>query len=210
MAERVREDEGYEYYPWWIDANAAKPCMDYVNDRIWMRACTTPDMTDLWQKDTHLVCVYGTLKAGFHLHDSLGQSVRLATVKTVSSDYTMLETLDPEKRFPIAFDCGGVHKYEKAQIFGELYLVPTSVLLNLDVVESNGHMFDRMLTEVEIIGQEKLKTDAWMYIGRKAFWQTYIDNSRLAPSQLFKAAKPPSLHYYFFTKNVITPKKATD
>ena len=199
----AENEEDTQYWPWWIDNRYTERCNKFLEEHIWTNASNTPDMNYIRRKDAHLVAVYGNLKKGFSSHAWLGQSERLCTVLSKDSDFVMLEGIG-QARYPTAFKGENILSYQKAHIFGELYLVPSSILSSLDKLEDNGYEYHRKETEYFAMGFPQLTMTAWTYIGNRARWNSKIDNYQLTRSRVFTKGKNPQCDYYFFTKDVLT------
>lgn len=112
----------------------------------------------------HLVFVYGSLKRGFTNHRVIGYDARfIATTCTVSRKFKMV-SLGP---FPAVYPNG------KWAIEGELYEVDDITLESLDLLESNGYLYEReeVLLETGDI--------AWMYVLCPWFSPQGIKNDRV-------------------------------
>jgi gamma-glutamylcyclotransferase (GGCT)/AIG2-like uncharacterized protein YtfP len=94
-----------------------------------------------------LVFVYGSLKEGFGNHGILEGSEFICSTRTKGRSYRMI-SLDA---FPAVLRGG------KNAISGELYQVDLMTMLYLDMLESNGELYERKLVELES-GHK-----AWMY-----------------------------------------------
>ena len=96
----------------------------------------------------HKVFVYGSLKQGFGNHGILTGALYLATTWTQAQTFKMLSL----GHFPGVQE-GGSHAIE-----GELYEVDNHTLYQLDKLESNGSLYQRV--ETLLANGET----AWMYI----------------------------------------------
>lgn len=98
----------------------------------------------------HRVFVYGSLMDGFVNHHFLTDMTNLGPRRTANSDYHFWSF----SAFPAvtqATENGGY-------VQGELYLVTNAVLRRLDMLESNGSLYERKLVHLE--GEDD---PAWMY-----------------------------------------------
>lgn len=137
----------------------------------------TQDVPYLNQFQDHYIFTYGTLKRGNNRHDLLkGKGIQFCgsgVTKDTNFDLLLAETSDyvagkpTTGTFPVAFN--DLNKTRQAQLRGEVYLVPTDVLLALDRVESNGIMYDRVWKKIWV---GKSLVNCFMYVGVKHFWQT--------------------------------------
>lgn len=138
----------------------------------------TTDYPKLCEKQEQYVFVYGTLKKTFSNH-RLIQACDLVGCGFTDSDRYFL-TVHKTHGYPIAFFDNREGK--RARIYGELYKVPTDLMLTLDNLESNGTIYQRRLLRVNAFGKngDVLCTPAWIYIGRKDFWETRMTNLLVA------------------------------
>jgi gamma-glutamylcyclotransferase (GGCT)/AIG2-like uncharacterized protein YtfP len=138
----------------------------------------TSDIPYLNQFENHYVFVYGTLKRGMRRSEILTKNQQCKFCGVAVTEFNELDLLlfvdesSAEGHFPVLFD--HVSKSRNAKVKGELWLVPTEVLLQLDKIEGNGYMFEREWTSVWV-GTEKVH--AFCYYGIKEFWrfQNLID-----------------------------------
>lgn len=87
--------------------------------------------------NTHLVFVYGSLKLGYGNHHILGDSPLRDVTRTVSRNFEMISL----GGFPGVAKGTGSYNIE-----GEVYEVTDAILTRLDVLESNGSMYQRYET----------------------------------------------------------------
>lgn len=155
----------------------------------------TPDFLELKKLSYHVVFVYGTLKAGGRLHEYLRGCPCLGDAYVATASMTMREA----QGFPVAFvaDENDRKNHQAAHIYGELYVVPPHVILELDRLEDNGNMFDRMLRYVFCVDQKYSTTNgsknaaikAFVYVGNEDYWDGV---------PLKKIAQKKSGEKYFF------------
>jgi gamma-glutamylcyclotransferase (GGCT)/AIG2-like uncharacterized protein YtfP len=132
----------------------------------------TRDVPYLNQFQNHFVFVYGTLKRGNRRADLLKRSTKnqfCGIGVTESTNYDLLltvDSVDPNANYPIAFDMKTEGR--SAKVKGELWLVDTNTLLQLDKIEANGYLFDRVWVNIQV-GKEIIPS--YMYVGVKGFWK---------------------------------------
>lgn len=140
-------------------------------DNLW-----TPDFLELKKLSYHVVFVYGTLKSGGRLHEYLDGCPCLGDAYIATPSLVMREA----KGFPVAFvaDENDRRNHQAAHVYGELYVVPAHVILELDKLEDNGNMFDRELRYVFCVdqkystnkGAKNVAIKAMTYLGNKEYW----------------------------------------
>jgi len=131
----------------------------------------THDVPYLNQFDNHYVFVYGSLKRGQKRGDLLTKSSKTKFCGigvTESQEYEMLLHVNEDTRdnFPVIFE--NISKTRNAKVKGELWLVPTDVLLHMDKLEGNGYLYDRTWTTIQV-GTERVHS--FIYEGIKSFWK---------------------------------------
>lgn len=142
--------------------------------RLEKRKTRTPDIFEI-RKYPHIpVFVYGTLKKGFSNHRLIEDAVYLGAAHTLSGTYNMKET----GSFPVVYkDWDGV---QKAHIRGEMYACAPEHVISMDVLESNGTMYQRHLVGFNCEDQEPKKErkypfhflKAWIYCAIPEYWDS--------------------------------------
>lgn len=146
---------------------------DQLADSLEAISYFTQDVPLLECYENHYVFVYGTLKRNGPRHEILKDTpgTKWCGVGVTVDDRYDLLINDPEEFngvFPIAFD--RVSRQRDAKIKGEVWLVPTNLLIRLDQIEGNTYMFEREKRGIWV-GQKRIM--AWVYLGLKGFWNTY-------------------------------------
>jgi gamma-glutamylcyclotransferase (GGCT)/AIG2-like uncharacterized protein YtfP len=119
---------------------------------------------------------------------------------TLDDDFMMYRTRKDKFNFPIAMrtDFTSINGH----IHGEVYLCPTTRLIELDFIESNGTMYYR--EEIPIVlttadtGKRAL-VNAWAYFGLPSYWSSKIGNGIILCDQL-RRSKDPDFAYYTFQR----------
>jgi gamma-glutamylcyclotransferase (GGCT)/AIG2-like uncharacterized protein YtfP len=173
----------------------------------WMQATLddhfyTFDMPEIAKTTEHYVFTYGTLKEGFcRNHVLTGHNSRLlGRGYTLDQDFLMYR-MNRRYGFPIA--CRTDFTSLNGHIEGEVWLVPTSVLVQLDFIESNGMMYYRERVPIGIVTQDTGKharVDAWMYIGVNSYWREKIGLKDIILMDQYKKNSDPKFKYYMFTR----------
>jgi gamma-glutamylcyclotransferase (GGCT)/AIG2-like uncharacterized protein YtfP len=151
-----------------------KDC-DLTDQLLERRNSYTPDFLDRKLEKHIPVFVYGTLKSGFDNHKFLDGSQALGEAYTTTTSYVM-EKCD-SGAFPVVYALKSAHPTGQ-RIYGEVYLVSARHLLNVDVLEKNGQMYQRELRFVHLLEQSfKTKNGSmrpslkcWIYLGLESFW----------------------------------------
>ena len=103
--------------------------------------------------ERHRVFVYGSLKRGFHNNRFLTES-RFIGERLTEDETFVMHSLGGFPGVLISFNTG-----ESAAVQGELYEVDERTLARLDMLESNGHFYNR-----ELVDLREENDPAWMYI----------------------------------------------
>ena len=115
---------------------------------------------------SHKVFVYGTLKRGLGNHHLLKDS-RFLGVGYTGPRFVMLGG-----GFPVLVWPKGAGPRQR-HVSGELYEVDDATMKRLDQLEAVGSMYDRYSLPVTYVAdgqQERLHTDAHLYVGRDDCW----------------------------------------
>lgn len=176
-----------------------KPLWERIAQNIMNNEEYTNDIADLNLYENQYIFVYGTLKRGCKRNELLANAGARFSGVAVSShnNYDLLYTQDG--KFPVLFENTG-DKTRAGKIKGELWLVPTSLIQELDIVEANGTCFDRVERS---FASGNNHINAWVYLGVKSFWNTVDLNEVImvrSNNQLYH-------HYHDLPSGVITKNK---
>lgn len=127
----------------------------------------TPDQIILDQSEKVLVFEYGDLRNGFPHHRMLGGTF---SSYGITHDYFYLWH-DKEKGYPLASKIGGINA-GRTRVRGELYLVPSNHVMNIDRHRENGVRFHRKT--VWIILPDGNRIQAYSYVAVDAYWKETI------------------------------------
>jgi len=186
------------WWPYWIPDDRKEKMTKKFEPQIRNSLCYSPDAPVIQRKQSHYVFIYGAHKKGFAASRVLDlkpyfvcngltqeSTFQLYQTPTASRALALVSTTNPE--------------YD-SRVQGELYNVPTSLLLKLD---------HDMANRVEYFRQKRLITClspcqgtsivAWMYIGVWWHWRERMKG--MVKSQKFKRKKFPAYSYQSFTKN---------
>lgn len=174
-----------------------------LTDRATENSLYSPDGSVLQRKNHHYFFTYGTLKAGFARSELMNESKFVGTGFTKSHGFSLQRTTG-KGTFPILEINGD--PATKAKVYGEIYLVPTSLLYTLDIVESNGHIYTRNTIPILVNNREKKKekpekfyqVNCFTYIGCRRFWETR--KRSLIPCDILAPNAGSPTRYYNFLK----------
>ena len=166
----------------------------------------TPDGAKLQRQNTHLLFVYGTLKSGFSRHECLKGCRFIGNGFTKSHAFRMQLSAT---KFPYPIVRVNNDPKYKAKIYGEVWEVPTSILYDLDTIESNGSTYRRLKLPIILsrsidpvlknhVCRTPLSTTAFVYIGTEKFWSTR--DSSLLSVPFLTPNSTSSEKYYNFLK----------
>lgn len=139
------------------------------------------DYLELSKKEQYLF-VYDTMKQDFRNHKDIAHC-RLVGVGCTKSWYTML--IEPKSLGSDAIVLSDpALDHPRAPVFGEIYLVPPSVIRDLDWTESNGFITNRIRCFVDAVVDETGITKQfypWLYVHKASYWDTRLDRLRWLP-----------------------------
>lgn len=178
-------------------------CAELVSKAIYYNTCT-PDLVELQKWDLHPLFTYGTLKVGHFLHYYLEDQKFVAKGAT-SSNFTLFNY---RNAYPVLTINGALpsktreidKKKIEGRVTGELYLVDTTTMRRLDMVEANGEMYRRLKLPIEFITdpidhgslKDKVGMNAWVYVGIPDHWSR---SSNLTPYEIQYSKGIPTLTF---------------
>jgi len=159
----------------------------------------TPDINYLEEKSSHLLFVCDDTQDGFENNKLLQGGIQSYTAFTVR-EYGMWVRLSDMLPIPLRIDKSSLDY--PARIKGQLWIVPTEVLISLDNLRKNGVEFSRQRVRVEIpyrietykpayghdhpdlkkwvrvLSKQRFTEDqiAWIYMGKRTFWNNHISH----------------------------------
>lgn len=205
---RSPENEGlwsdtHQGFPWYIDEEPQKEQTDDVVkllDNAWERMHFTPDFPKLQRFAEHYIFVYGTLKSGKINH----KKIKHSGCRYVADGFTHDKTFQLKETrggIPVALGTFGDRDQSNShRIAGELYLVDTDVVPDLDGFEQNGVLYRRGKMRI-MVGADLVP--AWMYLGLKNAWSNEKD---LTFSPHHTSAKDKTLTYYSYAGTPLKKK----
>lgn len=144
--------------------------LDGIDDEIELNRKNTVDLPVLNAFENHYVFVYGTLKLGQSRASALSFDTKrnqfCGNATTVDPDYEMV--ISPTGHFPVVLENTG-NTTQLGRIFGQLWLVKTKTILDLDRIEANGQLFFREYRTIKLFSGEEVP--AYMYLGVSHFWR---------------------------------------
>lgn len=157
-----------------IQSKYQKSC-DVTSELLKRRNSFTPDFLELKLKDRIPVFTYGTLRVGQKRFSTLEDQVYLGEAYSATQNYEMVNS---EMDFPVALN-SEFQSVKGASIFGEVFLVKPEIILELDLIESNGEMYKREERWFYLLDQQTKKRNirpsmkCWVYMGVRDFWKSY-------------------------------------
>lgn len=150
-----------------------------ICDEARTQSSKTWDAPFLYRKKNHLVLLYGQQRLGFPEHEEIKFNVQyVGQAVTHSQNFVMYNKRQGDASYPVALR--ELFSAERGAIRGDLFLVKTPVMFDLDDIYANGVHYTRVKVPVvqpfqfertdKIISEWKFHTDrqAWMYIGTQA------------------------------------------
>lgn len=160
----------------------------------------TPDIPELFKQEEQYVFVYGTLKNGFCRHTVLKDSGRLiGEGYTLDEDFIMYR-MAKQYGFPIGMrtEFSSINGH----LQGEVFLVRTKKLVELDFIESNGTMYYREQIPIVVTTADTKKratVNAWTFLGIPSYWKPkFIGEVKIC--DLLRKNKDPQFKYYTFQR----------
>jgi len=169
----------------------------------------TPDMRTLNEKAAHLIFVYDSMKESFKYNNTymIGNGAELLfTGFTQEPEWTMDLV---HGKYPLAFRKTFDNKEPPARIKGEVWVVPTKAIVDMDYYNGDGIIRNTVSisTEAPVEGVPNRKkrlitVPAMMYSGIWNKWREDRANGQLVPTKLFRKNVPENLYYYQWTKDM--------
>jgi gamma-glutamylcyclotransferase (GGCT)/AIG2-like uncharacterized protein YtfP len=168
----------------------------------------SPDLSDLYIHKWHPLFVYGTLKQGYSRNLLLSGSIYVGPAFTRSTGWALYHNKH-KFPFPVAFPVTeklGEPLPPAGGIMGELYFVSPNVIQQLDFIEGNGIMYQRIHRLVDLFdkgtGKPSLVCTSYMYIGIHAHWKHELKEGKLTLCSRYTKKKNPDYSYYAFTRKI--------
>lgn len=175
----------------------------------------TPDLPVLTLRAFHLLFVYDRMQKGQADHAFFGgEAMELGTVFT-KDKFALIKRDVGGDSYPIPLDTSPF-SFDELSVRGEMVLLPTPKLIELDTERKNGVKFERRMVTVTLPYRRRsgsrLLPDlffhnykTWMYVGKADFWHQLCEEH--SNFHMFDAVKKMSPNkndikeYYYFTKN---------
>ena len=186
-------------------------CDPNIFERLYdrrLRMENTDDYHELRKCEEHLVFVYGTLKKGHPNHELLAKAKPLGVAQTCVGTFCMKNN---GGMFPVVTKkshsmFGNTPVGDSGRINGELYAVDTLTMIDLDRLEANGRMYNRVKTwfwmrDQQAPVQGSMGVQAWMYLGDEDFWKgTHRLETIPATKEFGKNHSEVSWHQYHYKR----------
>jgi len=132
----------------------------------WLNKClednyNTPDMPDVLSDEEHYLFVYGDMKSNMSHHYYLEDENFLGRAYTTYATYGILNYTGRKTPTPVAYNVK--METSPAFLFGELYMVDSEKLYQIDFLESNNVLVKRERIHVVTADQHK-QCLAWVYL----------------------------------------------
>lgn len=179
--------------------NDLKPVYRFVQSRL-DDSYYNPDAAALFQKKWHPLFVYGSLKRGFSRHQTLENSYFIGSAFTRNTGWTMFQ-MTGKMSYPMIFTPGPQEK--PGSVFGEVYLVSPYTIKMLDIIESNGILYNRQYRTVDLHNRDGKATTmaVWMYLSERSVWKEAINKGTCVPCEAFSRKDQPNFKYYLYKKD---------
>lgn len=136
----------------------------------------TPDAPFIESTFHQLIFMYGTFKRNFPRYKSIVAASRyIGEGQTERPEFTLLNYSNGEQSFPVA-----LHEptsLNRGRVEGEVMLIPTELLYELDIIEANGYLYERKKIPVIYQNDDTKKFHRnfmYCYIGMTDTWKTNI------------------------------------
>lgn len=196
----------------------------------------TPDFRKMDQSGYHLLFVYCDLQKGMRRHDLLDGHCRFDKpyeAFTAKKNFQMFVRRMGRHSYPVALRARNDYNaltgftqttYDPGTIRGELYVVKSSQMIELDKLKFNGYIFDRLRVHVRTeyasgftpVKDERMTgyfrerqhvLEASMYVGRRDYWDNLVDGGVFyAPGRTGQSSNPMINRYYYFDETDLNDK----
>lgn len=159
----------------------------------------TGDIPEILDSKWHPVFLYGCLKTGFQRHEYARGAKFLGNAWSRNTGFTMYIRSHIAKPYPVIFPA----ICEKpGSIFGEIHIVPSRTLIDLDYIEQNGIMYFRTMKTFDLATRKgpTRTMAAWVYVSKRELWDDMINNKALREATTFKRKDGNQGHFYMYTK----------
>lgn len=146
---------------------------DFIENSL-LETKYTPDVASLENSFQHYIFTYGSLKRNYVRHEILEHTKYIGLGQTEFDNY-LLYNYKPNNTngFPICIK-DATDRFS-GRIQGEVFLVPTETIYELDQIESNGLMYKREYIPIIFIHKGKYyKRFMFTYTGLDSFWKPYV------------------------------------
>jgi gamma-glutamylcyclotransferase (GGCT)/AIG2-like uncharacterized protein YtfP len=169
----------------------------------------SPDIPDLEWKNGHVLFTYGTLKSGFSRHDFLlHEGAQFIAAAATTHTYALYYNPKAKDPFPILIP--PIQGHPQGNVLGQLWLVRPKTIIELDKLERNRELYNRMKMNVQVLSkphhnafQQYASIYAWGYMGMALAWHWRAINGELDPIHPAKLSSESERNTYinFSTKH---------
>jgi gamma-glutamylcyclotransferase (GGCT)/AIG2-like uncharacterized protein YtfP len=141
----------------------------------------TPDILQLDEKRGHLLFVYGSLKSPFPRHYLLKSAkAKFVAVGMTFMDYSLFyQPNRQDERFPVLLP--PINGSPSGHVVGQLWMVYPQTIMDLDRMERNGVLYQRLRMQCQVISKPMDKgfqlfanVWPWAYMGMPSAWRPLI------------------------------------
>lgn len=162
----------------------------------------SPDMSWMTWKYARLpVFIYGTAKVGMSDHALMKKFPMLGSAHTVTETYSMY--ISKENEAVVFYEPNS--SYSKGRVYGEIFIVPPVVVLNLDNFYCQGEHFSRSWIDVvfhDADAKQSYPIKAVTWLGIRPNWAKYLIGKSVHRSVIDSGGR-----WYNFTPRDDKPNK---
>jgi gamma-glutamylcyclotransferase (GGCT)/AIG2-like uncharacterized protein YtfP len=199
------EDSYGGWWPYWFTDERKEALTKKFEPKIRDSLCYSPDAAVVQRKQSHYVFIYGEYKKGFAASGIFNlKPYFVCNGLTQESTFQLYQT--PNASRALALVSTTNPEYEN-RIQGELYHIPSSMLLKLDQSMANRVEYFRQKRLITCLSPHGGKSVvAWMYLG--VWWHWREKMTGMVKSQKFKRKKFPAYSYQSLTKQFVRTSKS--
>jgi gamma-glutamylcyclotransferase (GGCT)/AIG2-like uncharacterized protein YtfP len=140
-----------------LKTNGSKSLVDSIMEEAKLRRAFTPDLNELQLKRKQYLFVYDKLKFSFPDHDALGKCEMICSGVTIRDEFELI--MHAPTGQVAMYECPDKDPEDRSfnsawpgpdRVKGELYLVDTECVINLDAVYQNTVLSDRRRLRIKL------------------------------------------------------------